>query len=340
MVMNDLHALRQQIEGLLEGDLVWLARDYVHRHDGLSQAIRGSTPAERETYAEALCPLLGSTDIRHRTGAIAVLTDVMPPLRSDRALACLGQIPTQPPAWPIGYPSLEQAAAIALATKATPNDENTLAWLKSLVLQRQYADFLWVHLARLDPAWLMQQAHHIGHKALGVIAALLPTHRAAYIAAKAPWPPEAPTVLTRAFWQKVPKAEAQQLRSLMYPADQLVFVYQIGNEYAPDDPFGCETLSLTPAGRLTYQRQQRGQAWQQETNVDPQLLEILKAALADAQAALMPPEQIPPSASLVQIRYGDQPTSVDYFQGQKRPGCAQIIEIMNAHAQAFRQAEK
>ena len=195
--MNDLHALRQQIEGHLEGDLVWLARDHVHRHDGLSQAIRGSTSAEREIYAEALCSLLGSTDIRHRTGAIAVLTDVMPPLQSDLALACLGQIPTQPPAWPIGYPSLEQAAAIALATKATPNDENTLAWLKSLVLQRQYADFLWVHLARLDPAWLMQQAHHIGHKALGVIAALLPTHRAAYIAAKAPWPP-APQMLPKA----------------------------------------------------------------------------------------------------------------------------------------------
>ncbi|MEL6400952.1 MAG: hypothetical protein AAFR26_18080 [Cyanobacteria bacterium J06626_4] len=338
--MNDVPALRRQIEGHLEGHLVWLARDHVHRHDGLSQAIRGSIWAEHEVYAEALCQLLGSTDIRHRTGAIAVLTDVMPPLRSDRALACLGQISTQPPAWPIGYPSLEQAAAIALATKATPADVKTIAWLKSLVLQRPYAHFLWVHLARLDPAWLIQQVHHIKHKMLGVIAALPESQRAVYIAVKAPWPPEMPTVLTRAFWRKLPVAEAQRLRSLMYPADQLVFVYQIGNEYAPDDPFGCETLSLTPAGRLTYQRQQRGQVWQQETNVDPQLLEILKAALADAQGALMPQLQIPPSTSLVQIRCGDQQVSVDYFQAQKRPGYAQIIEIMNAHAQAFRQAEK
>ncbi|NEQ45999.1 MAG: hypothetical protein F6K00_21625 [Leptolyngbya sp. SIOISBB] len=139
--MKDLHALRQQIEQHLEGQLIWLERDHIHRHDGLKQAIRCSPWDERAVYAEALCQLLGSIDIRHRTGAIAVLTDVMPPLRSDRALACLRQIPAQPPAWNIGYPSLEQAAAIALATKATPADENTLEWLKNLVVQRPMRTF-------------------------------------------------------------------------------------------------------------------------------------------------------------------------------------------------------
>lgn len=338
--MNDLHTLRQQIECHLEGQLVWLERDHVHRHDGLSQAIRGSTLAEREIYAEALCQLLESTDMRHRTGAIAVLTDVMPPLQSDRALACLGQISTQPPAWDIGYPSLEQAAAIALATKATPDDEKTLEWLKALVLQRPYADFLWAHLARLDPTWLLRQAHHIGHQVLGVIAALPPAHRAAYIAAKAPWPPEKPTVLTRAFWQTLPTEEVQQLRSLMYPAAQPIFVYQIGNEYAPDDPFGCETLRLTPEGELTYQRQQHGQVWQQATSVNPHLLEILKAALAEAQAVSSPQPQMSPGASWVQMHCGNQQASVDYYQGQTLPGYAQIIPIMNAHVQAFRQGAK
>lgn len=338
--MKDLHALRQQIERHLEGHLVWQERRHIHRHDGLSQAIRGSPWDERAVYAEALCQLLGSPDIRHRTGAIAVLTDVMPPLRSDRALASLGQIPTAPPAWHIGYPSLEQAAAIALATKVTPDDENTLAWLKSLVVQRPYANFLWAHLARLDPAWLIQQAHHIEHKMLGVIAALPPADRATYIAAKAPWPSEVPTVLTRAFWRTLPTGEVQRLRSLMYPTDQPLFVYQIGKEYAPDDPFGCETLSLFPAGRLTYQCQHRGQTWQQQTNVDPQLLETLKAALADAEAVSGSSQLIPPGASMVQIRCGDQQASMDYFQAQKLPGYAQIIQMIDGYLQAFRKIEK
>ena len=228
--MNNSHIYRQQIERHLEGHLVWQGRDHTHRHDGLSQAIRRRTPAERAVYAEALCQLLGSTDIRHRTGAIAVLADVMPPLCSDQVLSCLQPMPAQPPAWHIGYPSLEQAAAIALAAKATPDDDKTIEWLKSLVLRQHYADFLWVHLARLDPAWLLQQAHRIGHEMLGVIAALPQSQRAAYIEAKAPWPPEVPTVLTRAFWQILPEGEAQRLRALMYPADQTLFVYQMGNE--------------------------------------------------------------------------------------------------------------
>ncbi|MEO1148037.1 MAG: hypothetical protein AAFY26_20840 [Cyanobacteria bacterium J06638_22] len=338
--MNDLHALRSQIERHLEGQLVWLERDHVHLHDGLSQAIRRSTSAERGVYAEALCQLLSSSDIRHRTGAIAVLTDVMPPLRSDRALACLGQIPAQLPAWDIGYPSLEQAAAIALAANATPEDARTIAWLKSLVLQRSYADFLWIHLARLDPEWLMKQAHHIGHNVLGVIAALPESQRAAYIAAKAPWPPEVPTVLTRAFWKKLPEGEAQRLRSLMYPAEQMLFVYQIGNEYAPDDPLGCETLRLTPEGKLTYERRHRGQVWQHQTNMESQAQETLKAVLADIDTASTLLQPCPPGASLVQIRYGDQKAVLDYYQGQKLPGYSQIIQIMDGYLQAFRQIDK
>ena len=126
----------------------------------------------------------------------------------------------------------------------------------------------------------------------------------------------------------------------MYPTDQALFVYQVGNEYAPDDPFGCETLSLTPAGKLIYQRQQRGQIWQQQTNVDPQLLETLKTALADTKAASGSQPRISPGASRVQIRWGDQTASVDYFQAQNLPGYAQIIQVIDAYLKAFRKIEK
>ncbi|NER79289.1 MAG: hypothetical protein F6K42_06835 [Leptolyngbya sp. SIO1D8] len=337
--MNDLHTLRQQIERHLEGHIVWLERDHIHLHDGLSQAIRCSTLAERAVYAEALCQLLRSPDIRHRTGAIAVLADVMPPLCSDRALTCLGQIPAQPPAWNIGYQNLEQAAAITLAAKATPDDGKTLDWLKSLVLQGNYADFLWEQIARLDPAWLMQQAHHVEHKILGVIAALPESQRTAYIATKAPWPPEVPTVVTRAFWQRFSERERHRLRTLMYPSEQTnqtVFVYQIGSEHAPDDPLGLETLSLTTTGRLFYERKHHGQVWQQQTTVESQLQETLKTALVEAKTASTAKLHIPPGAGLVQIRYGDQQACVDYYQGQKLPGYAQIIQIMDAYLQEFR----
>ncbi|MEO1211049.1 MAG: hypothetical protein AAFX78_16105 [Cyanobacteria bacterium J06638_20] len=341
--MKDLPTLRRQIERHLEGHLKWLDRDHVHRQDGLRQAIRSSTGDERAVYAEALCQLLGSPDMRHRTGAIAVLEDVMPPVTSDRALACLEPIPTQPPAWEIGYPSLEQAAAVTLATKATSEDVNTIAWLKNLVLQRPYANSLWGHIARLDPAWVIQQAHQVDHQVLAVIAALPESQRAAYIAAKAPWPAEVPTLLTRAFWRKLPEPEANRLRSLMYPSesnDQPVFVYQMGREYAPDDPFGQETLSLTTTGKLSYERQHLGQVWQQQIDVDSQLQATLQAALAEAQNVSTSQLNIPPGASLVQIRCGDQQVCIDYHQGQKLPGYAQILKIMEDYAQAFRQGDK
>ena len=341
--MNNVHALRSQIERHLEGQLVWQGRDHVHRHDGLSQAIRCSTPTEREEYAEALCQLLESTDIRHRTGAVAVLTDVMPPLRSDQVLACLGKISAQPPAWNIGYPSLAQATAIALAAKATPDDEKTIEWLKNLALQGHYADFLWVHLARLDPAWLLQQAHHVGHQVLGVARQSPPAHRTAYIAAKAPWPPEVPTVLTRSFWKTLPENEAKRLRALMYPSeqpDQVLFVYQMGREQAPDDPFGLEILSLTTAGKLLYERKHQGQVWRQQINLEPQAQATLNAALANANLGSISMRPCPPGASLVQIRYGDQIAIVDYYQGKKLPGYAQIIQIMDAYGQMFRSGAK
>ncbi|MEM8604146.1 MAG: hypothetical protein AAGF24_09970 [Cyanobacteria bacterium P01_H01_bin.121] len=125
----------------------------------------------------------------------------------------------------------------------------------------------------------------------------------------------------------------------MYPAtqpDQVVFTYQLGREYAPDDPLGLETLSLTTAGKLSYKRQQRGQVWQQQTNAELQLLKNLKTALAKAKTVPASQIKIPPGASLVQICSGEQQACVDYYQGQKLPGYAQIIQIMDTYLHTFR----
>ena len=131
-----------------------------------------------------------------------------------------------------------------------------------------------------------------------------------------------------------------RLRALMYPSDQTVFVYQMGSEYAPDDPFGLEVLSLTTVGRLLYTHQHRGQVWQQQINVEPHVQDVLKLALAEVNTAYLTQHKQPPGASLVQIRYGDQHTSVDYHQGKTLPGYAQIIQLMDAYVQVFRHLEK
>ena len=103
---------------------------------------------------------------------------------------------------------------------------------------------------------------------------------------------------------------------------------------------GRETLSLTTEGRLFYQRKHRGQVWQQQTNIESQVQSTLKAALADINIASTSKQQHPPGASLVQIRYEDQLVTVDYHQGKTLPGYKQIIKIMDAYVQAFRQVEK
>jgi hypothetical protein len=214
-MMIDLRVQRQ-----FEDGSQWVSRHHIHPHDGMLHALR-TEPENRADYAEAVRQRLGSTDIRQRTGAIAVLGEVLHDIGGDRALEALQSEvlePGQRPAWRLEAADLELVAARALAVGASPVDTRTIAWLKQLAIQRPYRVFLLAPLARLDPDWIVANAALVEHDNLAVLIALPVTHRADLIEALRPWPPEKPSLLTRAFWKKVPPAEASRLRSLLWKA--------------------------------------------------------------------------------------------------------------------------
>ncbi|MEM7735278.1 MAG: hypothetical protein AAF267_05750 [Deinococcota bacterium] len=332
--MMHLTHLRKQVEQQFEYGTVWQGRDFVYPHDGLVQSIRQASPATRADYAEVIRQLLWSDDLRHRTGAIAVLDEVMPPLTAAEVLANLEQPPQQAPAWPIGDKDLEQSVAITLASNATQDDINTLEWLKTLSLERDYAVFLWCHLARLDSAWTVAHAQHVNHSTLAVIAALPEVDRENYIKAKAPWPEEEPSVLTKAFWKQLPPQEAARLRALMYP--EKVFVYQIGNEYASDDPVGLETLTLVSDGTLSYRRRQRGQQWQAQTKIEASAQQTLTTALEAIDVSTFLERNLTPGAAVVQLEYQGNAAIIDYYYAKTLASYGKVIRQMDVYLNELR----
>ena len=197
---------------------MWVSPHHVHPHDGLLHALR-TDHANRAAYVEAIRQRLGSTELQQRTGAIALLHEVLPDIGVDRALSALHSAPLLPgqrPAWRIDVTDLEQAAARAFAACATPADANTIAWLKTLAHHPSHAPFVLSALARLDPDWLLAHPNLVSHTNLAVLAALPPERRFALIDALAPWPPEVPTVLTRLFWKRLPAAESARLRARIW----------------------------------------------------------------------------------------------------------------------------
>ena len=213
-----MESIDSKVQRQLQDGNVWYSPHFIHPDDGLEYALR-TEPANRAAYAEALRKRLGSRDERQRTGAIALLREILPYTGADQALAALHSAPLEPgqrPAWQIGTTDLEQAAARALAVGATAADIHTIAWVKQLATERPYRLSLLAPIARLDPDWILANTGLVGHDNHGVLAALPPGRRAEFIAALAPWPPEKPTLLSRAFWKRLPPVEAARLRALIW----------------------------------------------------------------------------------------------------------------------------
>jgi hypothetical protein len=213
--------LLARIRAQLETGAVWSEPDTIHPHDGLIRAIRASGP-ERPAFAAAIVACLASHDLRVRTGAVAALREVVADLGADEVARVLRDDASLfrgvRPSWRIESDDLEHAAAMAVAAGVNARDTTAIAWLREVARERPWGGFVLPALARVDGDWLV--AHAAGlvtHAHLGVLAALPPALRAPLIHALAPWPPEQPTVLTRAFWSRLPADEAERLRALRWP---------------------------------------------------------------------------------------------------------------------------
>lgn len=204
---------------------VWAdPREDTHPHDGLLRAVR-EAGAQRPLFVASIVALLVSPDVRHRTGAVAVLSAVAADVGAGR-LAALIRDNEQlyrgvAPAWRIAYTDLEHSAGMAVASAVQPGDTVAIEWLRRMATERPWGFYVLTALARVDAEWLIARATTVvGHKNLGVIAALPRDQRTQLITALAPYPPEVPTDLTRAFWRQFPPDEAARLRALMWPEGQ------------------------------------------------------------------------------------------------------------------------
>ena len=120
-------------------------------------------------------------------------------------------------------------------------------------------------------------------------------------------------------------------------SNEIVFSYQIGSEYAPDDPIGHETVRLDLNGQLFYERQQRGQVWRKVAQLEGSEQDRLNRAIAEAKAVLVPQHPLPPGATLVQIGFSEQQVLLDYFEAKKLHGYKRIIQFMDDQLPTFRE---
>ncbi len=218
MAPDDLAA---QIRDQLKNGSVWYDRDCVDPHDGLLTAMQAAG-ADRPAFSAALFPLLSDDDLRLRTGAVALLREILPDIGADAAAAVLRD--KEPlfrgvaPAWRIERDDLEQAAALAIGPGTKRGNAVASLWLATLALHRPWGWLVLTDLARVDPDWVLARARSlVKHEHLGVLLALPADRRLDLINALQPYPPETPTQLTRSFWSRFPPEEARLLRAHMWP---------------------------------------------------------------------------------------------------------------------------
>lgn len=199
----------------------WTSRDAVDPHDGVIEELRGGR-LDRRAVADALPALLVEEALRVRTGAVALLSELARDVGPDRVTAILWA--HEPafrgvrPAWRIAHEDLEQAAAVALAAVATARDASTVALLRALAFARPWRAYLVPTLAKLDPELVASHARElVTHADLAVLAALDLPRAERVIAALSPYPPEVPTVFTKAFWGRLAPEHARALRARMWP---------------------------------------------------------------------------------------------------------------------------
>lgn len=214
----------QQIRQQLTGSPLWGGPEAIHPHDGLSQALR-SAGAQRLLMVAATFALLTDSDLRVRTGVVAVLREIIVDIGAGKVASQLRDNEALfrgiSPAWRIEHDDLEQVAALAVATGLKPYDTQALDYLRRIAQERHWGFYVLESLARQDADWLIAHAKGlVPHDHLGVLGALSPAQQEQLIDVLAPYPPEKPSFFTKAFWNQRPSEEAARLRRRMWPEAQ------------------------------------------------------------------------------------------------------------------------
>jgi hypothetical protein len=214
--------LAARVRKQLEDGSVWNDRDTSDPHDGLITAMR-APGADRASFSAAIFPLLASADVRHRTGAVALLREIVPEVGADAAAAAIRD--HEPlyrdveAAWRIEREELEPAAALAVGSRTSHGDRVAIAWLEALALGRSWGWLVLLDLARLDPEWVITHARGlVPHDHIGVLLTLTPDQRLRLAGALQPYPPEASLRSAKLLWTRLPPDEAARLRARMWPS--------------------------------------------------------------------------------------------------------------------------
>jgi hypothetical protein len=118
--------------------------------------------------------------------------------------------------------------------------------------------------------------------------------------------------------------------------------FESGNENAPDDPFGCETIELTEAGALSYERRRHAMHVSLVGSVDPQRFQQIISSLRATTFPTRPQTRFVPGASVVKIitMPSEQSVSVDYFEALRMDGYRDVVRDLSNLAEGLRDSKE
>lgn len=208
----------------LEAGAVWIEK---HDHgdlDGLTRAVREAGEL-LPSFARAIQELLSDEDHAIRTGAVAMLPEVMEEIGA-RALVDLleahpGLYRGVKPArkFPLHYDDLAGAMLVAIGRVTVPIDTRSIEVLR-VAARGAHAREVVSSLARIDAGWLCDHAACVPRRTLGAVLLGLPTpeHRERLVRALAPWPEsERGQILAKRYWDMLDadQAEVDKLKGIV-----------------------------------------------------------------------------------------------------------------------------
>lgn len=118
-----------------------------------------------------------------------------------------------------------------------------------------------------------------------------------------------------------------------------MLVYHQGGEFAPDSPWGGETLELSRAGELEYEQRRSGKLVQAASGrIDPSRVARLHEVLAGTGFPAMPQPFFPPGASVCTL-ITEPPfltMPIELYAGLEMEGYGEILRALSGLCEALR----